>query len=168
MNRGRVSSAILLAVVVSGLLGGGCSSPPPSQPNTSPSAFFQWCVDEKFGVKSPEGASITRAGQKAPSGEIGFAEYRAWTPCKTDEEARKFLGATAAELQHVAKERGMTVQGGDPSPDPPGSQFVLRYRSGPNHGTLEGKYELGDTKTDGKAVKAYFVRLRLTEVIGEP
>ena len=102
------------------------------------------------------------------SGEVGFAEHRAWTPCKTEAEVRKLLDATAAELRRVAEEKGVTLQGSDDLPGPPGSGFVLKYRSGPNHGTLEGTYELGDTQTDGKTVKAYFVRLKLTEVIREP
>ena len=79
-----------------------------------------------------------------------------------------FLDATAAELRRVAEEKGVIVLGSDDPPDPHGNGFVLRYWSGPNHGTIEGKYELGGTKTDGKTVEAYYVRLKLTEVIREP
>lgn len=110
---------------------------------------------------------MKRSDKNASSGEIGFAEHRAWTPCKTDEEARKSLDATTAKLRRVAQEKGFTLLD---SEDPVTSQsngFVLKYWSERNQGTLEGKYELSDANTDGKTVKAYFVRLKLTEVIRE-
>ena len=53
-----------------------------------PTAFFAWCVSERFGVTSPEGALVSRSDKNVSSGEVGFAEHRAWTPCKTEAEAR--------------------------------------------------------------------------------
>src|SRR5262245_41723593 len=133
MNRRHLNSGIVLVAVVGSLLEDGCSSPAPSRPNTRPTAFFEWCAGEKFGVKSPEAASIRKGGKNVSSGEIGVAEHRAWTPCKNEDEARLFLDATAAELRRVAEEKGITLQSDDDLPDPQVSGFLLRYQSGRNH-----------------------------------
>lgn len=158
---------VLVAVIIVGspLVGAGCSKSPPL-PNTQPTAFFEWCHAKQFGVASPEGTSRRSAAKNVASGQIGLAERMAWTPCNTESEARKFLADTIAELRRVATDHGIAVVAGDDLANAQDYRVVFTYQSGPNHGTLEAKYALADTKTDGKAVKAYFVYYKLTEMIG--
>jgi hypothetical protein len=160
---------LIIAVVIAGspLGGAGCSRPTPPPPNTQPTAFFDWCYANHFGVKSPQRTGLRNATKNVASGQIGLTEQMAWTPCKTEPEARKFLEDTIAELRRVATEHGLTVEAGDDAPNPQGYRVLLRYRSGPNVGTLEGKFSLNDTEEDGKTVKAYFVYHKLTETIVE-
>jgi hypothetical protein len=174
-RRSRRISVCLMILIVS--VAPGCKKPLP--PDTRPTAFFDWCAAaDKFGVKSPEGVGTNNSTKNILSGEIGVVQYRGilaepvvqgkvvigWRNCKTDEEAGQHFHAIAKELRRVAEEKGITLEGKD---DPKASEIVLKYRSGQNDGTLEGKYELGDTKDAGKDVKAWMVELKLREVIRE-
>ncbi len=159
---------LLVALLLSGplLMEFGCSRPPPP-PSTRPTPFFDWCTANKFGVKSPESADRNNSKKNVASGQIGFAELMAWTPCKSETEAQKSLEELTAELRRVATQNGMTVADGDGSANPDGYRILFTYQSGPNQGTLEGKCALTETKTDGKPVKAYFMYYKLSEVIDE-
>jgi hypothetical protein len=160
---------LLLAVLIGGplLIGAGCSRPTPPPPDTRPTAFFDWCTANKFGVKSPESTDFHNATKNVASGQIGVSELKAWTPCKSEAETQKLLEQLTADLRRVAIQHGMNVADAAGSPDANGYRTLFTYQAGPNHGTLEGKCALTDTKTDGKPVKAYFVYYKLTEVIEE-
>ncbi len=152
------------ALLLCGILTSGCSKrPPPDKPSTAPTAFFDWCQSEKFGVKSPQTTMINNKATNVSSGELGFVKYRAWTPCKTDQEARKFLDTTFAELRHKAEEKGCECQAAEPH----GTGLSLKYRSGRVNGALVGRCVLGDNLPGAETAKAYFVELKLTEVVGE-
>ena len=178
MKRGHFMAAMLMTLPLGILLAGGCHKPPPPPPNTAPTAFFDWCVAEHFGVKSHEQYVKHQRAEKIASGQLGLAEYNGVlanpvfdgkgnkigsVACMTDEEcARKLYQAIVRELRRVAEEKGVTLQG---KGQPEDKEFAWKYRFGPNDGTLEGKYELGDTKDAGKDVKVYFVKFKLREVI---
>jgi hypothetical protein len=174
MNRIHVQLPIVLGLAVIGLLGGGCRRTPEPQPTARPTAFCDWCQSEKFGMKpplNPQEVMAKKSNTNVTSGEIGLANYRSWTSCKTEEEARKFLDAALTELRRVAEAKGIILQDSDETPQLPGAGFVRRYRSASIQGTLEGTYEagvLGDEKTGegGKPNKGYWINLKLTEVVG--
>lgn len=163
-----------LLLLASGISSTGCGTkPPPNEVKIPPSEFFEWCAKEKFGVKSPEATSFRRSGDRIGQGEIGYTEYRAWIPSKTEEEARKELASAVAELRRVAAEMKVDVRDADDSadptrgalPDPQPREKLLRYRIGKNQGELSANYELGETKQGDKTVKAYYLKLKLTEVV---
>jgi hypothetical protein len=152
------------ALLLCGILASGCSRPlPPDKPNAAPSAFFDCCQNEKFGVRSPQEIMVHSRPTNVSSGEVGFLKYRAWTSCKTDQEARKFLDATFAALRHKAEEKGCQCQGTEPQ----ATGLSLKYRCGHNDGALVGRCVLSDTQDAGKTGGAYFAELKLTEVVGE-
>jgi hypothetical protein len=138
------------------------------EPNTRPTDFFYWCAEEHFGVQSPKSAWVQRSAKNLTSGEIGIAIYRAWTPCKSEEDARQLMRKIAAELRRIAKEKGCTLQDHELSPNQQWDSFELAYRIGLNYGTLVGKCERGDTTLGGKSDNAYFLKLKLSEVILQP
>ena len=152
------------ALLLCSLWGSGCSKHlPAAKPNTAPSTFFDWCQKEKFGTKFTSNVMITARNPNIPSGELGFVKYRAWTPCKTAPEARKFLDTTFAELRGKAEEKGCKWLGTEPH----GTGLSLKYRIGHNDGALVGRCVLDDSQEMGKTVKAYFVELKLTEGVAE-
>ena len=180
MKLGHITAAMLLTVSLGIFLAVGCKRPPPPPPNTAPTAFFEWCVAEHFGVKTHEQYLKNQRAEKVASGQLGLAEYMGVlanpvfdgkgnkigsVACMMDEEcAQKLYQAIARELHRVAEEKGITLQG---KAAPDDNVIAWTYRFGPNDGTLEGKYELGDTKDAGKDVKVYFVKFKLREVIHE-
>jgi hypothetical protein len=77
---------------------------PPLGPKTQPSAFLVWCRDNNFGEKSPPDWI-----NAMPDAHDGFPYRTEWdvrqkvtTPCKTEDEARKYQEAAVAELQRAA------------------------------------------------------------------
>ncbi len=156
-----IPSACLPALLLCSISASGCSKPvPPAKPGTAPTAFFDWCQSEKFGVNSPQNSMVNNKTANIASGELGFVKYLAWTSCKTDEEAQKFLDTTFAALGHKAEEKGCDCQG----PEPHGTGLSLKYRSGRVDGTVVGRCVLRDMPRMGMA---YWVELKLTEVVGE-
>jgi hypothetical protein len=156
-----IPSACLPALLLCGILASGCSKPhPPAMPGTAPTAFFDWCQSESFGVKLPQTTMVNSKATNITSGELGFVKYLAWTPCKTDEESRKFLDTTFAALRHKAEEKICACQGIEPH----GTGLSLKYRSGRVDGTVVGRCVLRDMPKMGTA---YWLELKLTEVVGE-
>jgi hypothetical protein len=137
-------------------------------------------VAEHFGVKTHEQYMKNQRAEKIAAGQLGLAEYNGVlanpvfdgkgnkigsVACMVDEEcARKLYQPIVRELRHVAEGKGIILQG---KAAPDDKVFAWTYRLGTNDGTLEGKYELGDTKDAGKDVKVYFVKFKLKEVIHE-
>jgi hypothetical protein len=169
----KLSRFLLCAV---GLLAGGCSRPAANtQPFPKPTAFFEWCASNNFGVKSDQLALVSQSQRSVssadvgwrgdPSGQVAFANSAAWKNYQTEEEAKKDLDATAATLRRVAQEKGLTLEGNKDLPGPQGSDFVLKYQSGSIHGILEGNYEPGELKgrEKEKPMKGYWIRFKLTE-----
>jgi hypothetical protein len=146
-------------------LAGGCSGPvSPEKPSAAPTAFFDWCQSEKFGLKLSNDIMVNSSStKKVSSGDLGFIKYRAWTPSKTDQEAKEFLDTTFAELKRKAEEKGCECQGTEPH----GTGLSLKYRFGRDDGVLVGRCVLDDTPGMGKTDKAYFVELKLTESAGD-
>ena len=162
---------ILASTLLFALLASGCStksSPPPpesSPPESSPTAFFDWCRSEGFGVKSPTNAAFHNSGN-ASSGQLGLIKYSAWIPSKTEQEAQEFLVSTFKALRKQAEEAGCEPER-DVEPLP-GKGLALKYRRGGVQGTLDGQYELRDTPDGGKITKAYWVNLNLVEEVSPP
>lgn len=162
MNRLRLAPYFLL---VSVFLVNGCSQspqpqpPPPPQPppEFTPTTFFDWCNKEHFGTKSPTNAFAFNTF-KTPV----FVKGSIWTPSKTEHEAQDLLKNTIAAIREKAEEKGCEIL---TTNDSPASSNVatLKYRSGPNKGTLEAQYELRDTPEGGKIVKAYWINFNLIE-----
>jgi len=176
MKRGHLIATKVVILSLGFLLAAGCNKPPP--PNTAPTAFFDSCVAEKFSVKSPQQGFVAHSLRNIASGELGSAEYSGilanpvlddkglqigWKACMTNEEcARKLYQAIIKEPRRAAEDKGITLQGKEGHDD---KAFTWTYRKGSNDGTLEGKYELSDTMEMSKDVKAYFLKLKLREVI---
>lgn len=148
------------------LVGGaaGCSKPP----SNHPTAFFDWCVSENFGVNAANQYSAHRSTKNIKAGEIGNLQYSGWIPSKTADEARAFVDAAVKKLRSVAQEKGVTLNPAD-SKD---SVSVWKYESGDIHGILEGKPQLTDfpiaPMPGEKQEKVFFIRLDLTEVVQQP
>jgi hypothetical protein len=155
-------SASLSTLLLCSLLAGACSKPvPPEKPSVSTTTFFDWCQNEKFALRLSNDVMVNSRPTKVSSGELGFIKYRAWIPCKTEQEAQKFLETTFAELKRTAGEKGCECQGIEPHL----TGLSMKYRSGRNDGVLVGRCVLDDTPGTGKTDKAYFVELKLTESV---
>ena len=173
MNVSRVRLAVMIGLALAGLGGGGCTKAP--QPVAGPTAFCEWCQSEKFGVKPPQNpqeAMIKSTMKGATTGTVGMANFRAWTSCKTDEEAREFLKSTLTDLRGVAEAKGIALEETKDAPTLPGTGVVRRYKSGMIDGTLEATWEpgvLGNDKTGGEGGrnKGYWINMKLMEVVRE-
>jgi hypothetical protein len=152
MNHLRLAPCFLLVSVI---LASGCSTQP--SPTFTPTTFFNWCVKEHFGTKSPTNTFVFNT-----SGATGFVNGMIWIPSKTEQEAQVYLKKTFAAIREKAGEQGCEIFGTNESPASLNAD-TLKYRSGPNKGTLEAKYELRDTPEAGRIVKAYWITFHLTE-----
>jgi hypothetical protein len=171
MKVSPVRFAAVLGLSLAGLAGGGCSRAP--LPVAGPTAFCEWCQSEKFGIKprqNPQEVMIKSSVKNATAGSIGLANYRAWTSCKTDEEASEFLKSTLTDLRGIAEAKGVALQDTKDAPKLLGTGVVQRYKSGLIDGTLEATFEpglLGDEKTgeNGRPNEGYWINLKLAEVV---
>jgi hypothetical protein len=142
--------------------------PPAPAPKIPPTAFFEWCEDNNFGVKS-------RVVWKTSDyiSETRGARLVARTPCKTEDEARNFVEAAVVELQRMAKEKGISLKEEShfqKAKDVPwdtqsqdGQRISLVYLSGSNRGTLFVEYEPTYTTEDGEPGKKYEIWFWLIE-----
>jgi hypothetical protein len=73
MRHAHFTATKVLMLSLGILLAAGCNKPSP--PNTAPTAFFDWCVAEKFSVKSHQEAIVHHRQEKIASGEIASAKY---------------------------------------------------------------------------------------------
>jgi hypothetical protein len=152
MTHLRLAPCFLLVSVI---LVNGCSTQPSS--TFTPTTFFVWCNKEHFGTKSPTNTFVVNKTYASV-----FVNGTIWIPSKTEQEAQEYLKKTFAAIREKAVEKGCEILGTNESPASPNAD-TLKYRSGPNKGTLEAKYELRDTPEAGKVVKAYWIDFHLTE-----
>ena len=168
MNASHVRLQFLVVAAVV-LVEAGCGKAPPSAPPPDvppPTAFFEWCQQNQFGVKSPESEEIRPRTSNVPGAPIGDFELEAWTKCKTATEAEAYLDGVERDLRRAAQERG--IQPDAAAPAGPNGGFKFEYRAGRIRGTLTGAMELRKSKEGAReTVTRYFVRLNLKEVASE-
>ena len=135
------------------------AQPAPAFP---PSAFFAWCRDEKFGVKSPQTGAVSDTSNLDSTGQRRFIKFAAWIPSKTDPEAQKYLETTFAAIWSKTVEKGCELPSTTQADPPPETGFSLKYRSGRIHGVLEGKYECRDVPGMGNSC---WLNLKVEEAV---
>jgi hypothetical protein len=150
-------------VLLLGLVASGCGSreagPPPSN---QPTAFFDWCVKEHFGITSPQTRSFHRQATNIRSGELGYAFYNGAVVKDNEEDVRAAFHEMVANLRKVAKEKGCELTGPETLARPDDHSLTLTYRSGKIQGKLDAKYAPGDATS-----KDYTFELELTETYPE-
>jgi hypothetical protein len=163
MRRAAHFARIALLLLI-GLVPSGCGSRPPEPPpKNQPTAFFDWCVKEHFGVTSPQTKSFHHRATNIRSGKLGYAFHNAAIVKDNEEDVRASFHETVANLRKVARENGCELTGPETLARPDDHSLALTYRSGLVHGKLAAKYELQDSSESGKDVKRYFMELELTE-----
>jgi hypothetical protein len=166
--RVHIGTLVVAAVVFAGA---GCRKEPPAPtvlPDTPPpTAFFEWCKHNNFGLDLPESNQVAAGVKNLPTGApVGDVEFEARTKFSTAAEAEAYLATIEKDLRTAAEERGVQLEAAAPRKQ--GEGFTIRYRSGRIRGTMTGATEIRDDKVGGEAVKRYFVRLNLTEIAVEP
>ena len=107
---------------------------------------------------------INNKATNVSSGELGFVKYRAWTPCKTDQEAGKFLGHDLCGAWGQGRRKGLCSA---KRRNRRNRALTRNIGLGAFDGALVGRCVLGDNLPGAVIAKAYFVELKLTEVVGE-
>jgi len=160
----RLMSVMALLLAASGCSRTSPSATGPKAPVNSPppSAFFQWCSENQFGVKAPQNQTISAGVKNLPGAPIGDMEFSAWTKCATAEEAEAYLSDVEQNLRRVARERGVEL---DPTVAEAKGKFTMRYRADRIQGTLTGSMELRDNREGIGMMKRFFVCLKLTEIV---